>query len=231
MELANLRKAGTASTVLKKINEQFQTKPEPKPEGKKFSAFFDCASVSSVTLKPIPVTAQLNQLKTCISKVSDKSLKSKLNTFYDAVNSFSSMLPMLNEAMKSGQACCQTYQTMQEQYLDSIKSNEAKLIQVLEVIAPFESKLLHHFVHVPNVANVFKLSKENYMSEVTAVIIKINKLNVAKPKDQLKQIKDLNALMDIFVTEDTKVIKALNDDVVKIAGASCPNVRAFYSNL
>ncbi|XP_031640890.1 uncharacterized protein LOC116352433 [Contarinia nasturtii] len=231
-ELTSLLTAGTTSAVLKKINAQFQTKSEPKSDGKHFSALFSCSSVGSVTLKPgLSINSNLNQLKTCISKVSDKGLKSKLNMFYNAVNSFSSMIPKVNKAMADGKSCCQTYQTAQEKYLDSIKSNEAKLTQVLEKIGPFETKLLHFFVHVPNVANILRLSTENYLAEITAVITKINLLNNSKPKDQKTHIADLNALMDIFAKEDMKVIKVLNDDVTRISIEKCPNIKAFYTGL
>lgn len=68
-----LVKSGTASSILQRINSQISKEPLLSgAANKKFSLTFNCASLESVTLKPIPVNAQLNQLKSYISKVETK---------------------------------------------------------------------------------------------------------------------------------------------------------------
>ncbi|XP_031640998.1 uncharacterized protein LOC116352491 [Contarinia nasturtii] len=227
-DLAKLREAKTVSAVLDQINGKIHTKLEPTSKGQKFSEAFDCSSVASVTLQKVPVNAQLHQLKSCISKVSDKALQSKISSFYDAVNTFSSMIPALKSTIEDNQMCCQTYQITQEEYLESKRQ---KILKNLMKIQPFESKLLHQFAHVPNLAKILKLISESYLSEMATVITKINQLNAAKSKEQVKYTTELNALMDTFAQDDTKLIKTLNDDVHKISGQTCPNIEGFFNSI
>lgn len=227
-ELAKLRESKTVSAVLDQINGNIQTEPEPTSKLQKFSDAFDCSSVGSVMLKPVPVNAQLNQLKSYIDKVSDKALQSKLNSFYDAVNAFSSMIPTLKTTINGSKMCCHTYQVTQEEYL---QSKRQKILKNLMKIDPFEKKLIREFKHVPNLAQILKLISESYLSEIATVITKIDLLNNSKGKYHVKYTTELNALMDTFVQDDTKLIKALNEDVTKISGQNCPNIKGFFNSL
>ncbi|XP_031641233.1 uncharacterized protein LOC116352642 [Contarinia nasturtii] len=218
-----LAKTGTRSGVLQKDHLLSGA------VDKKFSLTFNCTSLESVTLKPVPVNAQLNQLKSYIGKVADKALQSKLNSFYSSVNQFSHMMQTLKTAMGEYKKCCELYQTKQKQFLDSIQSDKDKLGQSLVKIQPFESDLLHHFINLQKVATELKVTIDSYAAEIKSVMTKIDEINSAKPKDKPKHTAQLNEIMDGIARSD--VIKNLNNDVYKIVNEKCPNIISFYDGL
>lgn len=229
-EIEALIKAGTTSAVLKKINAEMAKQPLP-PSNQKISLTYNCASLESVTLKPIPVTAQLNQLKSYISKVSDKALHVKLDAFYDSVQQFSHMMSTLKPSLVDNRKCCELYQTTQRKFLNEIGSNKQKLQEVLPSIQTFESDLLQSFLQVPDAAYLVKVIVDNYASEMSAVMKQIDEIHSAKPKDKPKHTAKLNEIMDTFVRDDAEVIKILNDDVQKVVNEGCPEIVSFYDSL
>lgn len=232
-ELDELLKKGTASSVLRKIKADADKENEAAKSTKKFSLLFECTSIESVVLKPLPVNAQLNQLKSVVTRVADKTLRPKLSFFYNTVNTFASMIPTINGAMEENKICCQKFQKTHEAFLDSLsqKSDEQKFLRLQKKVQPFETKLLHHYIDIPNLAQLLKLSIDNYAVEIAGVMAKIVELVSAKPKDVQKLTTNLIASMDVFAREDAKVIKALNDDVYRIAKEKCQDINALYDDL
>lgn len=235
-EIAALRKAGTASAVLKQINDYLEKESSaPKPARKKL--VFDCSSIESITFKTVPVNAKINQLRALITDVLDAALKSKLNAYHSTVNEFSSMMSTMVKAMQSSKQCCELYQSSQKEFLDRIGSNKEKLGKSLVKIQKLESNLLEHFINVPNLAQLLKLTIDKYTSEIVDVSTKIGQLlelegNDAQNTPEHKQLStNLNSLVNTFTKDDTKVIKALKNDVIKIAGQKCPDIAKYYKSL
>ncbi|XP_031640753.1 uncharacterized protein LOC116352355 [Contarinia nasturtii] len=232
-ELDELLKKGTASSVLRKIKAEADKKNEAAKSTKKFSLLFECSSIESVALKPIAVNAQLSQLKSVVTRVADKTLRPKLILFYNTVNMFSAMIPTLKGTMEENKICCQKFQRTHEAYLDSFQSqsDEKKFIKLQKKVRPFETKLLHHYIDIPNLAQLLKLSIDNYAIEIAGVMARIVELVSAKPNDVQKLTANLISSMDVFARDDAKVIKALNDDVNRIAKEKCQDINALYEDL
>lgn len=141
------------------------------------------------------------------------------------------MMQTLKPSMGEYKKCCELYQTTQKHFLDSIQTNKEKLAQSLVKIQPFESDLLHHFVNLPQVATVLKVTVDTYATEITGVMKKIDEINSAKLKDKPKHTATLNGIMDNFQRYDVNVINALYNDVYKVVNEKCPNIISFYDGL
>ncbi|XP_031630131.1 uncharacterized protein LOC116345152 [Contarinia nasturtii] len=233
-ELAALRKTGTASVVLKQINDQLE-KEVAKPVRKKL--VFDCSSIVSLSFGNVIVNAKLKKLRALISDVLDAILKSKLSAYYETVNAFSSIVATMKKAMEDSKQCCELYQSSQKEFLDRIGSNKDKLGKSLMKIQPFESNLLQHFINVPNMAQLLKLTIDGYsiqIDEISTKIIQLLELDGkrAQKLPEYKQLTaNLNLSMNTFAKDDRKVLKALNNDITKMAGQSCPNITKFFKAL
>lgn len=188
---------------------------------------FHCSSLEDLT----PVNAQMNQLKTSVNKIADKSLKSKLNTFYNTIYTFSSMMSTLKPVLKENQKCCKLYRTSQKNFLNTFESAREKLKKAAK-IQPFESKLLSQFINVSNATLRFNQTYNSYSAEISDVVAKINQINSSPLKEKPKHITELNSIIDNFVLDSCpKVINNIQADVTKIADAKCPDIKGFYGGL
>ncbi|XP_031624082.1 uncharacterized protein LOC116341265 [Contarinia nasturtii] len=181
--------------------------------------------------EPLLVDDQINRLKSYPSKISDKSLRLKLKTFFDTVYKFSSMMSTLKPVVENIKNCCQLYRTKQKEFLNTVESVFEKLRKSVR-IQPFESKLLNQFISISNAASRFNQLFNSYSPEINDVITKIDQISSSTSSDKPKHIAELNSIVDNFVRDGCpKVINILNGDVIKILGAKCPDIKGFYAGL